>query len=184
MRTVVIVPPLAAVSLNEAKRHLRVDWPEDDAFIASLIAAAQGHIDGPEGWLGRSIGLQTLEARLDAFCDAMRLPYEPVVRIVSVRYLDAANVVSAVPVGDYEVRGSLLGPSFGHRWPDALATEEAVRVEFVAGYEVVPAPIRAAILLMVGDLYANRESTAEGTKAPINMPTTVERLLWPYRVWS
>jgi hypothetical protein len=48
----------------------------------------------------------------------------------------------------------------------------------------VPAPIKAAVLLMVGDLYENRETVAEGAPAPVEMSMTVERLLSPYRVWS
>lgn len=43
----------------------------------------------------------------------------------------------------------------------------------------VPAPIEAAILLQVGDLYANREAT--GDKQYYSNPT-YERLLAPYRV--
>ncbi len=45
----------------------------------------------------------------------------------------------------------------------------------------LPAPIRAAVLLVVGDLYANRE--AVGTQ-PYSQNPTYERLLAPYRVMT
>lgn len=49
-----------------------------------------------------------------------------------------------------------------------------------AGLEVpVPASVKAAILLMLGDLYSNREGGVFGTIHTVN--PTVERLLWPYR---
>lgn len=48
----------------------------------------------------------------------------------------------------------------------------------------MPAPIRAAILLMVGDLYRNRDTTAVGTISKIDMSTTVENLLAPFRVFA
>lgn len=43
----------------------------------------------------------------------------------------------------------------------------------------VPAPLRAAILLLVGDLYANREAGITGTTHVEN--PTVDRLMFPYR---
>tara|TARA_R100001143_G_C3357653_1_gene133510 strand:+ start:1131 stop:1406 length:276 start_codon:yes stop_codon:yes gene_type:complete len=45
----------------------------------------------------------------------------------------------------------------------------------------VPAPVQAAILLQVGDLYANRERQGE---RPLYANTTYERLLNPYRVMA
>ena len=45
----------------------------------------------------------------------------------------------------------------------------------------VPAPVEAAILLRVGDLYENREGQ---TDRPLHGNKTFERLLQPYRVMS
>jgi len=42
-----------------------------------------------------------------------------------------------------------------------------------------PAPVKAAALLLVGDLYANRESQAD---RPLSKNPTFERLLNPYRL--
>lgn len=44
---------------------------------------------------------------------------------------------------------------------------------------LLPAPVKAAVLLVVGDLYVNRE--AVGTQ-PYSQNPTYERLLNPYRV--
>ena len=55
-------------------------------------------------------------------------------------------------------------------------------VTFKAGYASVPAPLVSAILLMVGDLYANRETAVTGTVAfALPMSTTVQALIAPYR---
>ncbi len=43
-----------------------------------------------------------------------------------------------------------------------------------------PAPVKSAALLLVGDLYANRESQIE---RPLHLNLTFERLLAPYRVY-
>lgn len=45
----------------------------------------------------------------------------------------------------------------------------------------IPASVRIGALLVVGDLYENRE--AQGPAA-LYANKTVERLLWPYRVWQ
>ncbi len=45
----------------------------------------------------------------------------------------------------------------------------------------VPAPIKSAALLLVGDLYANREALVE---RPLSKNPTFERLLAPYRVYA
>ena len=45
----------------------------------------------------------------------------------------------------------------------------------------IPAPVEAAILLRVGDLYENREAQ---TDRPLHGNQTFDRLLQPYRVMS
>lgn len=68
MSVVVVTPPtVSPVSLDEAKRHLRVDWIDDDATIQSLIDVATAAFDGPDATLGRSLVKQTLALNLDTF---------------------------------------------------------------------------------------------------------------------
>jgi hypothetical protein len=76
-------------------------------------------------------------------------------------------------------------------WPIAGCFPNAVRVRFTAGYvdatnspatDNVPAPIKAAIKLLVGDLYANRETMLTGQRAAaVTLPWAAEQLLRPYR---
>ena len=44
----------------------------------------------------------------------------------------------------------------------------------------VPAAVKVAVLLILGDLYANREASVVG--ATVSANPTVDRLLWPHRV--
>ncbi|AHE55905.1 head-tail connector protein [Sphingomonas sanxanigenens] len=194
MRTIVVTAPAPVVTWEEAARHLRLeDDDEQRPIVEGMIAAATAHIDGPDGWLGRSLGVQTLEARADVFRDCMSLRYPPIIDIVSVKYLDAEAAEITVLPTEYELRGSLIGSAFGRRWPSVLAQPESVRIRYRAGFvadatadplaPALPAPIRAAILLMVGDLFENRSSTASfsGAGAAVQMSTTVENLLAPFR---
>ena len=183
MRVVVIDPPLPAVTFEEAARHLRLDGDDDRDYVEALIAAAQTHIDGPEGWLGRSVGIQTLELRMDAWPGC--LPFRPVIDIVSVTVDDVAiEGITAEFDGVLNMPMGLPRPS------------RELRIRYRAGYARwdgdgedrkpvpnAPAPIKHAILLMIGDLYANRETTAEGARPAIEASVTVDRLLAPYRLW-
>lgn len=53
-----VAPQQQPVTLDDAKRHLRVDWPDDDAYIFDLINAAQ---DWLESRTSRALITQTLQ---------------------------------------------------------------------------------------------------------------------------
>lgn len=189
MRVVVVTAPEPLVSLDEAKAHLRVDGGDDDALITGLIAAASAHIDGPEGWLGRAIGRQTLELRLESFgtAGALWLPYPPAIDLVSIEYVDASGAEQAVSVDTCTIEGQVLRPIAPAAFPRAAwqgDDGETVRVRYRAGHEIVPPAIRVAILLMVGDFYRARESFAMTAAAKVPMSAPVDALLSPFRVWS
>lgn len=182
-------PTEPPVSLAEAKAHLRVDFTDDDTLISALVDAATAHIDGHTGILARALVTQTW--RQD-FCDwpgdrVLRLPLAPVASVESVKYFDAANVETTVSEsGNYALLEDARGPYIKFTSDFAAPAlyderDDRIRVTFVAGYgdpSDVPAAIRAAVLLIVGDLYKNRDA---GETAP-NAAATA--LLTPYRrVW-
>jgi uncharacterized phiE125 gp8 family phage protein len=199
MRIVVVTPPAPVVTWEEAEQHLRLDGDvEQKPLVERLIAAATAHIDGPQGWLGRALGLQTLETFLPAFgVTSICLPYPPAVDIVSIGYVDGDGATVAMEAADYELRGPMLRPAWPKSWPSAQwrgSDGETVRIRYRAGYAVdpaaevvtpnVPEPIKAAILLMVGDLWHARATVATGAAmAMVPMSATVESLLQPFRVY-
>jgi uncharacterized phiE125 gp8 family phage protein len=196
MRVVVITPPEPIVTWEEAKAHLRLDGDEEQTYVEGLIAAAQGWIEGPDGWLGRALGVQTLEVSLERFCSAFMLPILPVISIVEVRYRDASGVQAVVPAETYGLTGRVLSVVGGAAWPATGVFTDAVKVRYLAGYgrmegdgeaatmvNDAPAPIRHAILLLVGQWFAFRSNVAEDG-APAQLPFAVEALLSPFRVWS
>lgn len=199
MRALVVIPPEPVVTWAEAKAHLRLDGDGEQAFVEAMIAAATAHIDGPAGWLGRALGLQTIEVRLPSFgVTSIALPYPPAVDIVSIEYVDSDGDAAILDDEDYELSGPLLRPAWPNSWPAAQwrgCDGDAVRIQYRAGYAVnpdaetivpnIPAPIKAAILLMVGDLYRFRTSASDMniTATSIPMSLNVEALLNPYRVY-
>ena len=64
--------------------------------------------------------------------------------------------------------------------PATLDSEAgAYPVKFTTTPGPLPGPLRAAVLLLLGDLYANREAVVAGTQLAEN--PTLERLMFPYR---
>lgn len=185
MRVVVVEAPEPIVSLDEAKLHLRVDGDGEDALIAGMVAAATAHIDGPDGWLGRAIGVQTLEARFDVYesVQGLSLPYPPVLSLISFSWIDGDRVEQAGDLAAVELVGSRVTPVADQPWSGLRVGDEVLRVRYRAGYETVPAPIHAAVLLMAEDLYRNRGQVATMTASPAPMQPTVLNLLSPFRVW-
>jgi len=181
-------PEVEPVTLAETKRHLRVDDPDDDALIENLITAAREHV---EEVCRRQLLTATWILSLPGFPaggGAIRLPRPPC-QEAEVKYVDSIGTTQELTaVTDYQVTAddwtAEVSPAYGKSWPAARAVPEAVLVEFEAGYgdegANVPASIRAAILLLVGHLYENREATAgEALKV---VPMAVDSLLAPYRV--
>ena len=194
MSVVVFTPPEdPVVSLEEAKAHLRVDHDDDDDYIESLVAVATATIDGPTGWLGRCLVEQTLEWRGDEFGCDIRLPYPPIISIDSVKYVDDAGAEQTVSPSDYLLTGApslpRLSLNYGSFWPTPRWQTEAVRVRYTAGWPVGedgiwtgPAPIRHAVLLMVSQLYENREPATE--RGQVELPFAITALLSTYRVFA
>lgn len=187
-RVIVITPAERVVTLDQAKQHLRVDGDDEDALIGAFIDAATGHIDGPDGWLGRAIGEQTLEAGLDGFIyDPISLPYPPIIAVSGIVYDDVTGEERTLDPATYEVRDGVIGTAWGRSWPSTRACRGAsrsVRITYRAGYETLPAAISVAILLMVGDMYRNRETAGTGVMSKVPMSVSADALLQPFRVYA
>lgn len=185
MSVVVVTAPVHGISLTTVKAHLRVDHSDDDALIGAYVDAAVSHIDGPHGWLDRAIWPQTLELRQNVFgSEPIRLPYGPATAITSIKYVDPDGAEQTLSSGGYVLTNDgLVDVAYSASWPNLRGDAEGVRIRYAAGYATLPPAILSAVMLMVGDLYQNRETVGEVT-GPIQMSTTVQALLAPFRCWS
>ena len=161
-----------AVSLEDAKLHLRVDDATDDDLITALIVAAT---EMAEQKTSRAIMPQTFDLSLDAFPDAIELTRTPVTSVTSITYIDvdgatktlSSSVYALNTASDYDFAS--IAPAYGQVWPATRAQENAVVVRYVAGYTAAPESIKAWIKLAVGTLYANRESEVTGNGGSITL---------------
>ncbi|KRA42098.1 hypothetical protein [Devosia sp. Root635] len=151
MKTVVIAGPEPIVYPGDVPG----DHDPEDQTIAALIAAVQAEIDGPRGWLGHSLGFQTLSMATDAFCHRMKLPYGPVSTVLNVFYRDGAGEQHTVDGAYYRLAANdtlVFAPGFS--FPGVECAPDAVTVEYDAGYsaEAMPANAKHAVIIGVQQL--------------------------------
>jgi uncharacterized phiE125 gp8 family phage protein len=175
------------VSVEDAVSHVNAQGVGDDALIELFIGAAAAQVGLI---LGRALVTQTWRQDFDGFDDELRLPLGPLSSVTHVKYYDGDGALqtlsSSVYVSRADESGSYLMLAPNQSWPSAADRDDAVQVTFVVGTAAasVPPAIKAAILLMVGDLYAFRETVQEGTMTSVPMSTTVDKLIAPYRgIW-
>lgn len=184
----VITPPAAVLTLEQLRRHCKIDPPDavndaDDDLTAALAAAhalAQHHT-------GISIGSQTLELALDEFPSAgILLPQGPVTSITSVTYVDVNGDTqtlagSAYSLDDYSTPQWLL-PAVDTEWPLTYAAANAVKVRYIAGAASLDAAVGQALRLLTGLYFDNRNAADKGEM--IEIPMGVSSLLNTVKVWS
>lgn len=181
-----VTPPSArAVSLAEAKAHLRIDSEVDeyDALILAYIDAATDRL----GYLNRTIAPSTWALDLPEFADEITLPRPPFNSLTHIRYRDAQNVEQTLSGSVYEVVADSLGHgvvrrAYNQSWPSTRGTGEPITITWQAGYVTAPGAIRAAILLMVGALWDFRSENAASSLAML--PFGVDALVSTYRIWT
>lgn len=135
-RVTMTTPPAAEpISLTEAKLHLRVDHTDDDLFITGLIRAAR---ERAEFVTRRQLVLATYQLKLDEFSTYIELPRYPAVVISSIKYINAAGVLTTITATDYTLYTSTepawVEEAYGYSWPTPRAVSDCVQVNFIAGY--------------------------------------------------
>ena len=179
--------------------------PDDPWLTGVGIPAAREYC---EGWLGRALAPQTIELALDSFTAPIHaewsgctlswpasqtripLPMPPVPSVTSVKYYDASGdntlATSAYHFDDYDPAIVLVD---GTSWPTTSVRPNAVRIRYRAGYSLpgespdtnpLPIALKAAMLLVLGALYENRENAAADQLTDI--PLGAQALMMPYRV--
>lgn len=175
-------------------RHIRVDGfgesppHEDEALITALIPAAR---QLAEDWTGRTLVPSTWEMRLDTLGDVTRLRRPAVQSVTEVSYLDSDGVRRILDPTLWVFNGYAEYPvirrAYQAIWPVMRVDGDAVRITYEAGPtdgespnpDPLPRAIYQAMLLIIGHMYENRETTTPA--AVIELPIGARALLHPYR---
>jgi hypothetical protein len=154
------------VTTSEAKLHLRVDSADEDALIGVYITAAE----------------QMAVALLDrgVYADGTALG---VAKAAAPGELDTAIAacVSAIAAAEALADETAIAAAIQTAGNDLLRAQVAHR-QAMDGM-VVNEAIKAAVLLIVGSLYAQREDVVVGMSVE-QLPNGAEWLLAPYRVYA
>jgi len=150
----VIAPSSLPISVDDVKSALRVDGDDNDAEIERLIKAAVAHYEGWSGVLGIAILEQTWRQEFGRFEDRMCLKVGPVSSIASIKYRNEQGQIATVAADNYTLKHDAGGQAYvrfdrGFTAPVDLYEDAPVSIEYVAGWEEVPADIQTAIILFV-----------------------------------
>ena len=178
---------LNVVTLATAKTHLRVEHTADDTLITTLISVAQ---DLVEGYTGTFLQTTTGHFYFDSFREFIKLHVGPSVTINTavdgVTYVNDLDTRITIAATKYQMEGI----SFPARLrmldipTDIKDQLNAVRIDVTCGYTDTNRPdaLIAAMLLIIGHLYENRQDV--GQFKTFETPLSSRYLMEPYRLKS
>lgn len=180
-------PAIEPITTTEAKLDLKIDTSDEDDLLTILIQAARETV---ENRIGRSLITQTRVIKMDYFpsSDTILLPYGPVLSVTHVKYYDDDETLQTLSTNDYwvDVDSDIARIVVENYWPSTFDKPNAVIVTYSAGYGPlktdVPAPLRKAILLILGHLYENRQAivVSGSPTGVIEIPMGAEYLMNQY----
>lgn len=156
------------VTLAEAKDQCRVDTSvsTDDTFLNNAITTSREYY---EEVTDRFLMPRTVRMALKSFppIRQVELAGSVVRSITSVQYYDSDNALqtlssSKYDLFDYFYPNALILDS-SEAWPDTYERENAVIITYEGGFATasdVPQKSKTAILLMVAELFTNREASS------------------------
>lgn len=196
--TVIRPPAFEPISLEQARQHLRVDvypgspggHPDDDLITRAITAARERAEEiTRRALVEQGVRLVAAGWYPDAWprtCQrGIDLLRPPLISVDQVTYYDGANALQVLAPSNYFVEETQpvhrLRWSSGFDFPCTYAREDAVRVDYTAGYagqaspvtdqeqasSGIPASIINGMLLLIGDMYEHREATLVGLSAVV-----------------
>lgn len=162
----------------------------EENLLTNLITTAREHV---EAITNRKLITQTWDYYLDAFpnSNAFKLPFGNLSSVTHVKYTDSDGSETTMTVTtDYlvETNGNQCGRivlPHGTTWPSFTAyPSKPIVVRFVCGWTtraLVPYPIKAALLLILMDLFENRVGKTDNQM--FNNEAVMD-LLRSHRLWD
>ena len=167
--------------LTKVQDYLRNNgFSEEDGLVSTFVNAAIDYI-GTETWTY----LQSTDyvGYLDSFKD-FTINMFPVTEITSIKYYDVNGTLQTMSENtDYYVnlKGNFADVEFKNTFTLRDRPFNNIEITFKAGHLTwfdIPDDLVSALLLIVGDLNENRQSTAQGVSSNvISVPMAVKTIL-------
>lgn len=186
-------PAIEPITPDEAKAQSLIDSDADDQLLQRLIRTARQTIEGPDG-AGIFLVAQTWKLKLDCLPPEIWIPTGPVLSIDQITYVDDGGATQVLAADGYQWRRgkfeARIKAPYDGTFPTVRKQYDAVQVTFTAGFpgtndspptvDMVPDPLRHALLLLVEHYYDNRDTVGFSTIS--EMPFGVSAILDRYRV--
>lgn len=206
--SLVTAPVGEPVSLAEAKKQVEIapSFPAHDEHLKRLITAARLYA---EKYTNRQFVTATYDYTFDWFpyrsvnneirrtinyatgsryygIEPIFLPLNPVQSVTSLKYYDPTDTQQTWDSSNYLVSTSRtpaqIRPALNKWWPQISGRPDGVTIRFVAGYGDTtgcPEDLKAAMLLMIGHWFANRQEVGETQTWQV--PVASDRILEMYK---
>lgn len=159
--------------------YVEPDFTDDDELIETQIAAAQAHA---ENYCSRPLG-QTMELFLDGFGGPLEIEVyrDAAIAAGGITYLSAGETeYQPLDAGHYTFKkvysGNIYQLKFKGDLPETEVSDTAVKVVITT---TCPAPIKQAMLLLIGDMYQKHEDRGD-----VGYNSAATNLMRPYRKWA
>lgn len=173
--------------MQEAKDFLRIDGSEQDGVLTALIVAARQYA---EAYTKRQFCTATYRLTLDSWAAKTRIPRPPTISISSIAYIDPNGATQTLSANVYQLvndpEGAFVELAPAQIWPAVRVQREAIAITYTAGYGAaanVPATIKQAMLMLIGNWYENRETVVIGNIVN-ELPMATATLLDMNKAWD
>ncbi len=156
-------PDSEALSLGEVKHQLRLTHDGHDYYLSTRLVPlareafenAHDHSVMPRDW----------RLTLNCFPAKIYLKMPPIISIASIKYTDVNGAEQTIDPADYSLvklsrKTVYIEPIAGKCWPSTYAADNAVRVEYKAGYadeDAVPYVAKQWMLDVITQVFNNED---------------------------
>lgn len=165
----ITAPTFEALSVASLRSHLNVDFDNDDSLLRQYADSVENAWLEDTGYVLRE---SVWEESFYGWSSCFTLQRYPVQSITSITYTRADDTVGTVSNSIYRLDLSARNPrvllKYAQTWPlENLQTGPSIRIRYTAGHttpEAIPQDILVALMVKVGEFYADRDGMAETAK--------------------
>ncbi len=180
----IMAPTAKPVTLEEVKRHLRIDTADDDEYLNTLIDASLAHLEAVSG-------LKLITQTWREFFDCpprnavFRLGIWPVQTILEMRIYDASGNFHSIPNSFLDLDHVSSPARLEVTAPVSPAKSmNGIEIDIVAGFGDtsldIPDNLRRALLLLISHNYEFRGAVPVDQQ-PASEPHGFRTLIAPFR---